>query len=102
MKIHGAAAMAILIILGSMLLHVRRGLSLKRGRSLGLFLIFLFLFLTITGWFLYYLGDDHWRDIASIVHWAVGLGLPLILAVHILWGRKVPQKLKHRMGLGRS
>jgi hypothetical protein len=89
MKIHGAVAMAVLLLLGSMVTHVLRGLALKRNRILGFFLIGLFLWLTVTGWFLYYAGDDRWRDFSSLAHWTAGLALPMLLAAHILVGRKV-------------
>jgi hypothetical protein len=99
MKIHGAAAMAVLVLLGSMLAHVRRGLAVKRNRTSGLFLLSVFLFLAVTGWMLYYLGDERWRNIASFSHWTVGLGLAILLPGHILLGRKVLGKMMRRAGL---
>ena len=89
MEIHGGVAFIFLWFLGSLLVHMRRGLFLKRNRFSGLSMLSVVLFLTFTGWGLYYFGDENLRRLTSLAHWIVGLGLPFLLTLHILWGRKV-------------
>ena len=39
--------------------------------------------LTVTGYGLYYVAGESVRAWISIVHWAVGLAVPLLLAAHV-------------------
>lgn len=45
----------------------------------------------LSGYLLYYLGDEDWRAATSLAHWVVGLGAPASLLVH-RWarGRQTP------------
>jgi hypothetical protein len=43
--------------------------------------------LTITGYLLYYVGNETARSFLSIFHWGVGLGLPVLAGWHIWRGR---------------
>ena len=90
MKIHGAAAMAFMIVIGSLIpVHVRRGLALKRNLFSGIFLIANCAVLIMTGWVLYYLGTEQIRNVVSLIHWILGLALPLLIYLHILaWKRE--------------
>jgi cytochrome b561 len=88
MKLHGAGAMVTLFFLGSMLNgHVRR--ALKAGRNLvsGWSMIVVMALLTVTGYGLYYLAGESDRPQWSLVHWAVGLGLAVLIIVHVRIGR---------------
>jgi len=85
MKIHGAAAMGILLVIGALVsAHIRRGWALKRNRLSGVIITSTFGLLTVSGWALYYVGDERARNVVSIAHWVVGLALPLIVVFHIL------------------
>jgi hypothetical protein len=87
MKVHGAAMLVFLAMLGTLLAHVRRGWILKANRLSGSFNIGINALLAITGWLLYYLSDDAAREWTSLIHWSIGLGgLPLLYA-HIYLGR---------------
>ena len=91
MRIHGGAAMAILALTGSVVaLHVpgawRERKNLASGVALGVSLIAL----TVTGYCLYYLGDDYARAIASLGHWLLGLTALPVFVWHILAGRLRP------------
>jgi hypothetical protein len=89
LKLHGAAAMAILVILGTLLpTHVRFAWHSKRNRSNGMILISVFSFLILTGYGLYYFGDERLRSWTSWLHLVVGLALPLALVLHIRSGRR--------------
>jgi hypothetical protein len=84
LELHGAAGMIALVLFGSLLTsHMRRAWALARGRWSGGFLTSLFLLLAITGYGLYYAGGESLRAWTSVIHWGVGLGLPLLLIVHV-------------------
>ena len=88
LRLHGAAAMAGLIIYGSLLpVHIRRAWSIRRNIVLGIGLVAIMLLLTITGYLLYYSGDENTRPVISAVHWILGLAVPALLAWHIVSGR---------------
>jgi hypothetical protein len=40
--------------------------------------------LAVTGYLLYYLGDETLRSAASVLHWSVGLGAPILYGAHRL------------------
>lgn len=90
LEIHGAAAMAFLIIFGAVLFHVKPGWLQKRQRPSGLLLIVSCAILIITGWGLYYLGNEHDRDLTSSIHSVLGFLMPVIIFFHV-W-RIVRQK----------
>ena len=97
LKIHGAAAMASLLVLGSLLAaHVPGGWRRKLSRPSGGTLIGLSAVLVLTAWGLYYAGDEQLRSWLSVAHWALGLPLPLLLVFHVT--RKKRRAKKRRQG----
>ena len=89
MKIHGAAAMAVLVLIGMLLTaHVRFAWRAHRNRANGSVFLGAFAVLTITGYGLYYAGGEKLRAWTSWIHLAVGLALPILLLIHIVLGRK--------------
>jgi len=89
MKIHGAAAMAILILVGMLLTgHVRFAWRARRNRGNGSLFLGAFAILTVTGYGLYYAGGEGLRAWTSWIHLAVGLALPLLLILHIWLGKR--------------
>lgn len=96
MKVHGAAMLVFLAMLGTLLAHVRRGWMLKANRWSGGFNIGINAILAITGWLLYYLGDESGREWTSLIHWSIGLAALPLLCAHIYlgraWARKSPDK----------
>jgi cation transport ATPase len=89
MKIHGAAAMAILVLIGMLLsAHVRFAWRARRNRANGSVFLSAFAVLTITGYGLYYAGGERLRAWTSWIHLAVGLALPVLLLIHIFLGRR--------------
>jgi len=89
LKIHGAAAFAILLALGAMgAYHVRRGWGLGRNRSSGAAVVAVCVLLVVTGYALYYLVTDTSRTSISVLHWALGLALVPLLIAHIALGRR--------------
>ncbi len=81
LRVHGLFAMAALSFLGLLwAVHVVRGWTARRGRWSGGFLFGLALILVVTGYLLYYVGDDQMRGWASLFHWVLGLiALPAFL-----------------------
>ena len=45
------------------------------------------LLLTVTGYLLYYAGDENTRPVISAAHWILGLAVPALLAWHVISGR---------------
>ena len=89
MKIHGAAAMAVLVVIGTLLnAHVRFAWRARRNRINGSVFLSAFAVLTITGYGLYYAGGERLRAWTSWIHLAIGLVLPILLLLHILLGRR--------------
>src|SRR5882724_2701361 len=89
MKIHGAAAMAILVLIGMLLnAHVRFAWRARRNRTNGSVFLSAFAVLTITGYGLYYAGGERLRAWTSWIHLAIGMVLPILLLIHILLGRR--------------
>ena len=89
LKLHGAAAMLILIVLGTLVpLHVRGAWLQKRNRVSGGGLFVFFGLLTLTGYGLYYFGGETLRAWTSWLHLGLGVLLPAVLVLHIWWGRR--------------
>jgi hypothetical protein len=84
MKIHGAAAMAALVLVGGLVPgHVSAGWALRQNRSSGTGLLLVCGLLTITGHLLYYSGDEAARALSSYAHLALGIALPIVLGAHL-------------------
>jgi heme A synthase len=83
LQIHGAAAIGFCIILGSSLYHIRPGWKKKIQRFSGALLLSVCVLLILTGWGLYYLGDEQFRNITSVTHSFLGLILPVLVFVHV-------------------
>ena len=89
MKVHGAAAMAILVLVGMLLAgHVRFGWRARRNRGNGSLFLGAFGILTITAYGLYYAGGETLRAWSSWIHLVVGLALPFLLILHIWLGKR--------------
>jgi magnesium-transporting ATPase (P-type) len=100
LKIHGAAAMAVLVLIGMLLTaHVRFAWRARRNRANGSIFLSAFAVLTITGYGLYYAGDESLRAWTSWIHLAVGLALPILLLVHIFLGRRTRPSAQLPSGL---
>jgi putative flippase GtrA len=99
MKIHGAAAMGALILLGYLFNHVKIGWRMKKNRSSGLSVVFVYLFLIISGYGLYYASDEYLRALISRWHTWIGFGTLALLALHVLIGRAIRKKRERRTGL---
>jgi hypothetical protein len=93
LSVHGAAAMAGLIVYGSLLpIHIRRAWALRRNIVLGIGLVAVMLLLTVTGYLLYYASSEEARPVISALHWIPGLAVPALLTWHVISGRRQTRK----------
>ena len=98
-RLHGAAAMLTLVLLGSLLpLHVKRAWLVRRNRPSGTVLVALNALLALTGYALYYAGGETIRALASNAHLALGLALPVLLLLHIAFGRRTRTGIDDDLG----
>ena len=92
MRIHGAAAMAMLAIAGgAFALHATSAWREGKNRASGLALGTALVVMAATGYCLYYVGGESPRALASLSHWVLGLAAPLLLVVHAGLGRNAGQ-----------
>jgi hypothetical protein len=90
MKLHGAAAMAMLFFVGSLLnSHIRRALRAGRNLTQGWSVLASLVALTLSGYGLWYLAGEESRIVWSTTHWIIGLGFPALLVWHIAHGRRL-------------
>jgi hypothetical protein len=84
MKIHGAAGMLALVILGTLLArHVPAGWASNKNRKSGALLVGALLWLAVTGYLLYYAASESLRWYASQSHLWVGIAACAIVGLHI-------------------
>lgn len=98
LELHGAAAMAFLVLFGTLLpTHVEPGWRQRRHRFSGLSLVVASAVLVLSGWGLYYLGEESLRNATSILHSFVGVVAPVLLAVHVRATRRKRSEEAPRM-----
>jgi threonine/homoserine efflux transporter RhtA len=89
LMLHGAGAMAILMLLGALVpLHVQRAWRSRRNRTTGTAMVTFNGVLIATAFALYYLGAETLRLSATDLHIGAGLIMPLLLVVHVVVGRR--------------
>jgi hypothetical protein len=89
LKLHGAAAMLALIALGTLLIaHILPALKNPQNRVAGITLLACAGILAITGWGLYYIGDEDLRGWASDVHIAIGAAAALTFIWHLRYRKR--------------
>lgn len=83
LKLHGAFAFAATWFFGLLWgTHITVGWRSGRRRASGSILTGFIFFLVLSGYLLYYVGDDTARSVVSVSHWGVGLACPLLYWVH--------------------
>ena len=89
LKVHGAVAMLFLMVFGSLFIrHIPVGWQQRRQRPSGVPLLSVCAVLILTSWSLYYGGNEDVRHWTSLIHWGLGLALPVMIAVHVWLGRR--------------
>lgn len=88
LRIHGAASMLFLVVFGYILsFHAVKAWKADTNRQTGLWLISFIIFLILTGYLLYYTGNETLRNMASWFHIGCGLAWPIIILWHIKIGK---------------
>jgi hypothetical protein len=88
LRLHGMAAYAFLVVLGSMsAVHIALGWRARRNRASGAGLVAAALMLAISALGLYY-GPESAHTATSVFHWVCGLALPPLLWLHIVIARR--------------
>ena len=96
LRLHGAAALLTLVMLGTLVpLHIKRGWQARRNRGHGLVIMTVNLVLMVTGYALYYAGDEQWRFMSRWMHIVIGLLLPVVIVWHVLAGRATRPRHLH-------
>ena len=89
LAVHGAAAMAFLILLGALIpAHMQAHWARDRNRWTGLVMLVANGVLIVSAYALYYSGSDMLRGLAHDAHVVAGLFLPPWVAVHVWLGRR--------------
>ena len=89
MKLHGAAAILLFFLFGTLLnMHIRLALRSRRNRRTGWMMLVMAAVLTLTGYCLYYFAGEQSRVFWSTVHWLLGVAFALGLVLHIVIGRR--------------
>jgi uncharacterized membrane protein len=90
MEIHGGASMALLVVIGAVAaLHAPAGWRERKNRWSGALVAAGMSVLAVTGFLLYYLGDERARAGVSRAHWAVGLAVSVLLGMHVWLGARL-------------
>jgi len=88
LRLHGAFAMAVIWSAGLLwAAHIVNGWRSGRRRVSGVFLAGILGWLILSGYLLYYVGDEAAREWISRLHWIIGLSLPALYVTHRLAAR---------------
>lgn len=83
LRLHGAALIPALLGFGALfVVHIPKGWKDRRQRWIGTGLTALVGLLILSGYLLYYAAGDSFRGWVSLIHWAIGLGVPVIFIWH--------------------
>jgi hypothetical protein len=98
LTLHGAFAFGAIWIVGVLWgVHIPVGWSGRRRHLSGGLLVGILAWLIISGYLLYYLGDEQLRAATSFTHWLIGLIVPIGFLVHRLKRRQNSLKIpSHR------
>jgi cation transport ATPase len=89
LPLHGAAMMAFLVALGALLpTHIVPVWRRRTNRRSGLVMLVVVAVLALTGYGLYYAGDEQLRPWISAIHWGVGLCAAVALLAHRVLGKR--------------
>jgi uncharacterized membrane protein YfcA len=96
LRLHGAALVGFLVILGTVLpAHAVYGWRHRMNRATGIPVLVVAALLAVSGYGLYYLVDDQWRSWTSLLHWVVGLVATALLALHAVLGKRSARARLH-------
>lgn len=97
LRLHGLVLIPALLGFGGLFVaHMPKGWSNRTQRFIGIGLTAVLAILILSGYMLYYVGNDALRSGTSIVHWALGLAVPGVFIWHYLFGRKTGRTVKRK------
>lgn len=83
LRLHGLALIPALLGFGGLFVaHMPKGWKDRKQRNVGIGLTAFLCVLILSGYLLYYLGSDGPRELASLIHWVIGLAVPIIFIWH--------------------
>lgn len=86
--IHGTVAYTFVIVAAMLVpVHMRLGWKSGRNRPSGLLLIGISLLLLFSGLALYYSTGEALRAAIGVLHWIIGLALPIPIIIHLVRGK---------------
>jgi hypothetical protein len=89
LKLHGAFAFASIWVFGLLWgVHVTKAWPGARRRRSGGLMTGVFAWLIVSGYLLYYVGDENARSVVSVLHWGIGLASPVAFGFHRFRFRK--------------
>lgn len=95
MKLHGLVLIPALLGIGGMFVaHIPKGWDHVHQRVAGIALCALLGLLIVSGYMLYYVGDETVRPWTSVVHWSLGLGLPAVFIWHYINGLRARRRAR--------
>jgi hypothetical protein len=89
-------------VLGVLTAHVKRGWRANKNRPSGMMLLAVNGFLIVSGYGLYYAGNENFRAWLSRWHGWIGLSIGVILPAHVLLGRVIMRQLHGRKMMERA
>jgi cation transport ATPase len=93
MKIHGAFAMIMLTVMGTLFpIHIKGAWHRGRNRVSGMGMAIVLMTLAVTGYGLYYAAGEEMRHAISLIHWITGVAIPLTLGIHVWVGKRTARK----------
>ncbi len=97
LRVHGLVLLPALLGFGGLFVaHMPKGWKNRYQRTIGIALTTAFAVLILSGYMLYYVGDEALRDWTSIIHWALGLGTPALFIWHYLHGISKRRAVKRK------
>jgi hypothetical protein len=85
LSLHGFFLLPALLAMGGLMaVHIGMGWRYRHKRNSGIAQTALYLTLILTGYGLYYAGDDLLRENLSLAHWTIGAAAPVIFIWHLI------------------
>jgi cellobiose-specific phosphotransferase system component IIC len=102
LKVHGAAAMLTLVLIGTMMpVHIRKAWHAGKNRWTGAVMLAVLAVLILTAYALYYYTGEASRPWVSAIHWVIGLGMVPAIILHVVVGRlkhaRRPRAVRHSL-----
>lgn len=90
MKLHGLFLIPALLGIGAMFVaHIPKGWRHREQHVLGVTLGAALIVLSGSGYLLYYAGGENLRAWSSLIHWIIGLLMPVIFVWHYVNGNRL-------------